>query len=143
MPDFNMNVTSADIQLVLTCEELYPNGVQLQGFSPDASLDPQTIEYTETRRGIDGKMVAGVVKNITNVNLTLEASSPSRSVMETIRDAMKANNKPYEITLTATYPALGITRNFVRGVLKSGLAMPSAQKTLQPTQWTFDFEDVR
>ena len=45
-------------------------------------------------------------------------------------------------TLTATLPALGITRTFIKGVLKSAPPVASAARTIQPTTWVFDFERV-
>lgn len=138
----NFDVTSANAQLILTVDELYPSGVPLEMFSTDSMINTDPVEFVETRRGVDGRMVAGVIKNITTVTITLEASSPTLPVMEYIRDSQKMNNRPYECTLTAYFPATGQTRTFIRGVLKSGSALPPAQRTLQPTTWTFDFEEV-
>ncbi len=136
------DVTSANAELVLAVDTLYPSGVALEQFSVDNVASSEPIEFVETRRGVDGHMVAGVVKNITSVTVTLEANSPSRSVLEFIRDSQKANERPYECTMTIYLPAIGLTKQFVRGVLKSGAAMPGVQRTLQPTTWVFDFEEV-
>ena len=87
-------------------------------------------------------MVSGVVKNIQPVSIVLEANSPSLEVFETIRDAMSANCKPYELTLTVFVPALEKTIVFRRGALKNGPNLPSVQKTLQPTTWTMEFQEV-
>lgn len=138
----NFDVTAANAELVLAVEDLYPSGVSLEQFSADAVLSSDAIEFTETRRSVDGKMVAGVIKNITSVTINLEAASPSLPVLEYIRDAMQANNRPYRCTLTCYLPAIDKTIQFVNGVLKSGPALPAAQRTLQPTQWSFDFERV-
>ena len=56
---------------------------------------------------------------------------------------MEANNTPYECTLTCFIPSLGVTRTFVKGVLKSAPPISAAQRTMQPTQWGFDFERVQ
>ena len=138
----NFDVTSANAQLILTVDELYPSGIQLQHFSADGIFSSDPIEMTETRRSVDGKMVAGVIKNISSVTITLEASSPSVAPLEYVRDCMEANSKPYECTLTCYIPSLGVTRTFVKGVLKSAPPVSAAQRTMQPTQWSFDFERV-
>lgn len=143
MPSYQpFDVTSANAQVVLTVDTLYPAGVVLEQFSVDSVASSEPIELVETRRGVDGHMVAGVIKNITTVQVTLEANSPSRSVLEFIRDSQKANERPYECTMTVYMPAINLTKQFVRGVLKSAPAMPSVQRTLQPTTWVFDFEEV-
>lgn len=142
MASSNFDVTSANAQLVLTVDELFPSGIELQQFSADGIFTSDSIEMAETRRSVDGIMVAGVIKNISSVTLTLEASSPSVGDLVYIRDSMEANNKPYECTLTCFIPSLGVTRTFVRGVLKSAPPISAAQRTMQPTQWGFDFERV-
>lgn len=142
MASANFDVTSANAQLVLVVDELFPSGIQLQQFSADGVFSSDSIDMTETRRSVDGIMVAGVIKNISSVSVTLEASSPSVADLEYLRDCMEANNKPYECTLTCFIPSLNVTRTFVRGVLKSAPPISAAQRTMQPTQWGFDFERV-
>lgn len=138
----NFDVTSASVQLVLAVDTLFPDGRQLEQFSADGIFSSDSIDVTETRRSVDGKMVAGVVKNISAVTITLEASSPSVPLLVNLRDSMEANNRPYECTLTCYIPSLGVTRTFVRGVLKSAPPVSSAARTMQPTQWVFNFERV-
>ena len=89
MASSNFDVTSANAQLVLTVDELYPSGIQLQQFSADGIFSSDSIEMAETRRSVDGYMVAGVIKNISSVTLTLEASSPSASALEYVRDSWR------------------------------------------------------
>lgn len=141
MPE-NRNVTSADAEYILAVEELFPQGIALEQFGQDAAFAPDNVDVAETRRGIDGKMVAGVIKNVYPITFTLEASSPSAPYLFMLRDAMQANNRPYSVTLTVNYPALGMTRTYINGALRNAPTMPAAQKTLQPTTWGFDFEDM-
>lgn len=141
MPE-NRNVTSANAEFILACEELFPQGIALEMFGTDAAFAADNVDVTENRRGIDGKMVSGVIKNVYPVTITLEASSPSAPYLFMVRDAMQANNRPYAITLTVNYPALGQTRTYINGALRNAPTMASAQRTLQPTTWGFDFEDL-
>ncbi len=143
MATSNFDVTSANAQLVLTVDQLFPSGIELQHFSADGVFSSDAIEMTETRRSVDGRMVAGVIKNISSVSIVLEAASPSVASLEYLRDCMEANNTPYECTLTCFIPSLGVTRTFVKGVLKSAPPISAAQRTMQPTQWGFDFERVQ
>lgn len=139
----NFDVTSANAELVLVVEDLFPSGVSLEHFTADGIFSSDAIEYAETRRSVDGKMVAGVIKNITSVTVNLEAASPSYPILEHLRASMDANNKPYECTLIATIPSLSMTRTFIKGVLKSAPPISAAQRTMQPTAWVFDFERVQ
>ena len=72
------DITSANAKLILTCEELYPSGVELQMFSTNQSWNADALQVAETRMGVDGHMAAGYVPNIKTVTVQLEASSPSR-----------------------------------------------------------------
>lgn len=136
------DVTSANVNLILACEELYPSGVKLEGFSADSVMTADGIDITENRRGVDGRMVSGVIKSIQPVSIVLEANSPSLEVFETIRDAMHANNRPYELTLTCHIPALDKTLVYRRGALKNAPSIPAVQRTLQPTTWSMEFQEV-
>lgn len=136
------DVTSANAAVILQVETLYPSGVKLEGFGADAMLSVDGVDNAEYRRGADGRGVAGVVKNPITVQITLEANSPGLDVITTVWQAMQSNNKPYECTLTVSYPATGRTVTFVRGVLSNVPPTPAAQKTLQPVQATFIFEHM-
>lgn len=141
MSDY-FDVTAANVDLILACEELYPSGVKLEGFSADSMMTADGIDVTENRRGVDGRMVSGVIKSVQPLSIVLEANSPSLEVFETIRDAMNANNRPYELTLTCHIPALEKTIVYRRGALKNAPSVPAIQRTLQPTTWTMEFQEV-
>lgn len=142
MPSQNYDVTAANAEVVLTVDELMPAGISLEMFTVDSVLSSDAIDFTETRKGVDGKMVAGVIKNVYPVTINLEASSPSVRVMELLRDAMNANNRPYLCQLTVYLPAINKLVTFKNGVLKNGPVIQSVGKTLQPTAWRFEFEGV-
>lgn len=67
MADY-FDVTSANVQIILACEDLYPSGVKLEGFSADSVMTADGVDQSENRRGVDGRMVSGVVKNIQPVS---------------------------------------------------------------------------
>ncbi len=138
----NFDITSANAQLVLTVEDLYPQGVVLEMFGTDQALGADSFEFVEARKGVDGRLVAGVVNNPISVNITLESASPSLPVMETIRDAQISNKRPYICNLVVSLPAIGQTKIFKRGVLRGGSTIANVGKTLQPTNWQFVFESV-
>ena len=58
------DITSANAKLILTCEELYPSGVELQMFSTNQAWNADALQVAETRMGVDGHMAAGYVPNI-------------------------------------------------------------------------------
>lgn len=136
----NLDITAANAVLILTVEEIFPSGIELQMFGTDQAYDAPAADMAETRMGVDGFMVAGYVPNIQQVTVTLEAASPSRAQLATVAAAMVTNRRVYACTLTATLPAVNSRFTWTRGVIRNAARALSAAKTLQPTTWQFDFE---
>ena len=102
-------------------------------------VDGDEHEYAQARMGVDGDMAAGFVPNPWNVTISLEASSPSLKVMQTLAQAMVTNKCTYEVSLVITVPALNQVHAYRKGVLLTGKDLPGIRKTLEPTQWKFTF----
>lgn len=138
----NMDVTSANCELILKVEELYPSGISLQMFATDQSFSQENSVVSEPRMGVDGYMVAGYTPNIKQVTVNLEACSPSYEALAQVYRAMEANKRIYECTLVVRAPSLGLTWTWSKGVMVSGTTVPPAQKTFGPTAWVFAFESL-
>lgn len=135
-----IDITSANATAVLVVKDLFPAGIELQGFATDQSISQDSQDITETRMGVDGKMVAGYVPGISPVTIMLEASSPSFESLGALWSAMTENQKVYECDLTVTVPSRKLIFTWTTGVLKSGVPFPSLKKVLDPTTWVFHFE---
>ena len=135
------NITSADATLVLGVKELYPAGVQLMNFSTDRMMQSDDIEVAQARMGVDGGLAAAYVPNPYSLTITLEASSPSLSVMQSILMAMKVNRTTYECSVTLVIPSISQVHSWRHGVLVSGNPVTQPGKTLEPTTWKFMFQD--
>lgn len=140
--DMNFDITSANAELVLTVAEIFPAGIVLQMFGTDQAANMDAVDVTETRMGVDGKMVAGYTPVIYPVTITLEAASPSRFSMSTVWEAMAANRKIYACGLVCTLPSIGERLTWSTGVLKNGVVVPPLQKVLGPTTWLLHFEKL-
>ena len=137
---YDADITSANATLVLTVDELYPAGIQLQQFSTDQAASMDNVQVAETRMGVDGRMAAGFTPAIHPVTITLEACSPSYDSMVLLWQTMYKQRKPFECTLVARVPSIGVTYTWSVGVLYSGTPLPSLRRVLDPTSWTFHFE---
>lgn len=136
------NVTALNANVVMVVEELFPQGVRLEQFSTDAAVSQGDDTFAETRMGVDGQMVVGVIDQIKTVTITLEPSSPSVVYFETLARAIRSNKKHYPITLLVNLPAVGKTYTYSNGALKTGKMLPDVNQTLQPIAYTIDFEKV-
>ena len=90
--------------------------------------------------GVDGKMVAGMTPSIKAITIHLEASSPSVGNLTLLKQAMTTNRKIYECSLVILLPSIGKRITYSKGVLQSAKDLPDAKKVLDPTDWTFHFE---
>lgn len=138
----NFDITSANCSLVLTVEELFEGGIDLQMFATDQSFSQGDSQVAETRMGVDGKMVAGYTPNIKEVTIMLEPASPSYAALAQVYRASETNKRVYKCTLVASSPSLGIVWTWSGGVLYSGTIVPAAQQVFGPTTWVFHFAEL-
>lgn len=136
----DQDITSANSQVVVTVEDLYPNGFVLQQFSTDAMITAENMQLAETRMGVDGYMAAGVTPNIVTATINLEANSPSRRYLDNLATAQRNNLKLYRVSMLVKITATGEEYLFSRGCLQSATNLPAPQKILAPVQYTFHFE---
>ena len=133
----SMDITSANATLVLSCK-LFT--AQMQQFSTDTSFEGEDDQVAETRMGVDGKLVAGQTPNIKTLTLHLEASSPSVEYLTLLKQSMEKNRTIYECSMVILIPSIGKRITYSRGVLQSAKDLPDGKKVLDPTTWTFHFE---
>ena len=134
----SMDITSANSVVTLQCSLF---SVELQQLSADTAYEGEDDQVAETRIGVDGKMVAGQVPNIKVVNLHLEASSPSLQYLQLLKRAMEVNRTVYPVNMVISQPSIGKRITYSTGVLQSAKDLADGKKVLEPTQWTFHFQD--
>lgn len=134
----SMDITSANAIVSLSCDLF---STTLQQFSADTSFEGEDDQVAETRMGVDGMMVAGQVPNIKAVTVHLEASSPSIQFLTLLKQAMETNRTIYECQMVIAIPSIGKRITYSHGVLQSAKDLPDGKKVLDPTNWTFHFQD--
>jgi hypothetical protein len=134
----SMDITSANAVVSLQCSLF---STVLKQFSADTSFEGEDDQVAETRIGIDGKMVAGQVPSIKPVTIHLEANSPSLQYMTLLKQAMETNHTVYEVNMVISLPSVGRVITYSHGVLQSAKDLPDGKKILDPTSWTFHFEE--
>ena len=136
----SMDITSANSVVTLNCQKLGISA-QLQQFAADTGYEGEDDQVAETRMGMDGKMVAGQTPNIKVVTLHLEARSPSVQYLRLIKRAMEKNRTIYPCTMVISQPSIGQRTTYSTGVLQSAKDLADGKKVLDPTNWTFHFQD--
>jgi len=134
----SMDITSANAVVSLQCSLF---STTLQQFAADTSFEGEDDQVAETRIGIDGQMVAGQVPTIKAVTIHLEASSPSLQFLTLLKQAMETNHTVYEVNMVISLPSIGKRITYSHGVLQSAKDLPDGKKILDPTTWTFHFQN--
>lgn len=133
-------ITSANAVLIITVEDIYPNGVEVQKFAADAAFATSDLTLAETRMGVDGQLAAGYTPQPIPLNVSLEADSPSYDVFANVMERQRTNMTLYQITAQITIPSLGKEFVLEKGVLQTGHPFSDSKKVLDPTSWGFVFE---
>ena len=136
------DVTSANVQMVMVVDELFPQGFPLTGLTADSALSADAVQMVETRKTLDGKLVAGYTPQPIPVTLAFEPVSDAVPYLKTWQKAQRNNRRPYACHLTVTYPATGETIQLSNGFMTSEPPATAVGTTLQALSFGFTFEDV-
>ncbi len=137
------NITSANASAILIVETLYPAGIVLEQFATDQSMNFDEVSYSQSRIGVDGKMVSAFMPSMKGLTITLEASSPSLVGLSQLAQMMTQNRQLYACTLVVQIPSLNKVFTYSNGVLESGKLVPDTKKVLEPVSFKFQFEDFK
>lgn len=133
------NITSANSTAILTVDELFPAGIQIEGYSTDTAWALDEITTGEARIGIDGRMSAGKTFTTKSLTLTLEPTSPSISALYTLYSAQENNIRLYNLGLVISLPSIGQRYVYTDGAMLTFQGMPSLSQLLDPITVGFEF----
>ena len=135
-------ITSANSVFTVVAPGIYPQPVQLQGYSTDKAVVTDAIEMAEIQMGVDGRMTAGYVPNPTKQTISLQADSPSRIIFTTIVQAMKVAQDVFYLTGDLVLPGTGESFTLTRGIITNAKQIPDLMKVLAPVDIVIMWEAV-
>lgn len=135
------NVTSADLIVLASIEEVAPGGQRIMEFADGEGVTPESTERAVTRMGIDGKFVYGIVMRSENVTLTMLPTSEFLKLVDECVAISRKRRKGLKWTLEVTYPAIGKVTTYREGILVNNPALPAAQDTLGNVEIALQFGD--
>ena len=140
----SQDITSANATCVLVIEEVLPAGVPVDNFSTDQAVNGETMEISETRLTLDGKLLAGYVPSIVPVTLTLEPTSLAYRFVEQAFQVSRLGKKTLRCTLTFAFPSIKKGVVYKSGVIQGVNMIPPVGRTLQSRQvrMVFSSEDI-
>jgi hypothetical protein len=137
-----IDITSTNASAVLTVNEIFPSGIELEDFATDAGPTVDAMPTAEITRGLNGKIAAGWVPPVLKVTITLMPNSDSNAAMNQIFDTMCANQAVYACTLVLTIPSSKAVYTFKNGILGNATPVPGIKKVLDNTTWVIEFESM-
>lgn len=132
-----VSITSANAKLSLTVRG--SSGVivgpfTVEGYAQDASFAVETVDSAEAIMGVDGKMAAGYVPNITRFTISLMANSPSIALFEAWDNAQRVLGDILVADGALEAPSIGRTYALAKGVLTRLTRVPTGRKTFSEPQ---------
>lgn len=138
----NTTITSANSVFTLVIPGLFPAPVKLEGYSTDRAWATDAIEIAETQMGVDGRMTGGFIFNPVRQTITLQADSPSRSIIDLLYQTSITAREIFYITGALALPSTRENFAMVRGVLSSWKPIPDGGRVLQPVDAVITWERV-
>lgn len=99
-------ITAANSNILFRCVGVYDDWVKLEGAQSDAFLTLADVTLAQTRIGVDGKQSIGYIPHETPVTVSLEANSPSRMVMENVKNDFTRNSEVRLCEIQVSYPSI-------------------------------------
>lgn len=141
MSDTN-SLTSANSSFVITAPPVFVTPYQMMGYASDKAFTFDATELAEVNMGVDGRMTGGFVPTPVKQAVSLQGDSPSKEFFALVMQYMKARREIVYLTATITLPSTGEVFALTRGILTSGHQIPSAQKILQPVEFSITWQSV-
>lgn len=135
-------LTSANSVLTLGVQNLFNVPVQIQGFATDDGFATNDVETGEALMGIDGHLSGGFTPYPTQLEITLQADSPSNTFFDAIINAERVAREKYILNGSILIPSLGLLFALTRGFMGTVSNVPVAKKVMQPRKFQIIFESV-
>lgn len=135
-------ITSANSVLMLMIPRVFPVPQLIQGYSTDDAFATGTIKVSESMMGVDGKKSTGYIPSMVEMEITLQADSPSISFFESWQAGRKVLREDLQAAGTLSLPSVGKSYVMVNGSLEDYSPAPDGKKVLQPRKFKIVWESV-
>lgn len=99
-------ITAANSVVLFRCKGIYDDWVRLEGAQSDAFVSFSDVTMGQTRMGVDGKQSIGFIPHETPTTVSLEANSPSISILENVYNDFISNMEVRSCEFQVSYPSV-------------------------------------
>lgn len=136
------SITGANAVFQLAITGLFPAPQQLQGFAADDVFTVDQLKSAETLMGVDGTLSAGFVFVPVEMNISLQADSPSTSLFDIWWSSQQTAEDLFYATGIVVLTSIGSKWNLTKGVLTGYQPLPNTKKLLQPRVHQITWQSV-
>lgn len=136
------DITSSNSVLSLGVSGLFPVPQQLQGFGAEDAYSMSSVETSENLMGVDGRKSSGFIPTMKEMEITLQADSPSIDFFEAWFASQEAQQSQLSAFGALDQPSIGRTYVLTNGTLKGYVPLAQAKKVLQPRKFSIVWQGV-
>jgi len=136
------DITSSNSVLTIGVFALFPTPQQLQGFAQDDAYSMSSIEVSENMIGVDGVKSSGFIPTLKEMEITLQADSPSNDFFEAWFNAQESGQSQMIAFGTLSQPSVGKSYSLSNGTLKGYSPIAAAKKVLQPRKFSIVWQNI-
>jgi len=135
-------ITSANSQLSLAINNLFPTPTSIQGYAVDDAFEGESVQQSEVLMGVDGKLSGGKVWNPYKMTIHLQADSPSIFLFDSWRSSQDAAVDVFNASGTIVLPSTGMVYTLSNGFLTMATPFPAVKKTLTPVVYEITWQNI-
>lgn len=135
-------LTTANSVFALSIAGIYDTPQTLKGYAADDAFSAGEVTPGEALMGVDGIMSYGYTPYPIEMNISLQADSPSIAIFDNWIKTQNQVREAYAANAEIVLPSTGAKYTLTKGVLTKGKPLPDAKKVLQPVSYTITWESI-
>src|ERR1700761_4197254 len=110
-------LTTANSAFVLLCPDVFGIPQLIEGYATEDAFSVPQYEIARAVMGVDAKLSGGFVPAVKELDVVLQADSPSNAVFQRIVQVMSAQREIVYLSATIEMPGQNELWQFTKGIL--------------------------
>lgn len=136
-------LTTANSAFTLLCPDVFNLAQLIQGYATEDAFSVPQFEVARAVMGVDARMSGGFVPAVKELDIVLQADSPSNAVFQRIVGVMEAQREIVYMDATIVMPGQAEVWQFTKGILTKVPALAAAKKTAEPRTYQITWENIQ
>lgn len=136
-------LTTANSVLTIRCPDVFGIPQVIEGFATEDAFSVPQYEIARAVMGVDAKLSGGFVPAVKELDIVLQADSPSNAVFQRIVQVMTGQREIVYLSATILMPGQNELWQFTKGILTKVPALAAAKKTAEARTYQVTWEDIQ